>query len=278
MGKRSTTLSILIIFSLFLTSCTTIEEEKLLDYSNENTSYQITKVEEKFTGDDSLIRKTESLRFYDSKNRLINSDNNSFYFYNQNNKLSEIIMLYRREGKGRIRGIEKQKYIYNANNHLVKIIDVSNKERTVKTLAYDAFGNLTSETNGPEMFSHEINYEYSNGKVSRKTIHENNKISRVSQYKYDKLGRIIIEDWVFDETRQMRTYYTYHKNNKLYSERDSGYYKTTNPNQQIESLIEYYYDKNDSIIEIRKLDRSASEKEFKIRLKTKFEYKTVRTN
>ena len=70
----------------------------------------------------------------------------------------------------------------------------------------------------------------------------------------------------------MRTYHKYNSNNKLFSERDSSYSKVTNPNQFIEFLTEYYYDKNDSIIEIRKLGRIYSEKNFKIRGKTKFRY------
>jgi hypothetical protein len=70
----------------------------------------------------------------------------------------------------------------------------------------------------------------------------------------------------------MKTYYKYYSNNKLFSERDSSYSKVTNPNQFIEFLTEYYYDKNDSIIEIRDLGRVACEREFKIRGKRKFSY------
>ncbi len=70
----------------------------------------------------------------------------------------------------------------------------------------------------------------------------------------------------------MKTYYKYNSNNKLFSKRDSSFSTVTNPNQYIEFLTEYYYDKNDSLIEIRKLGRIYTEKEFKIRGKTKFKY------
>ncbi len=117
-----------------------------------------------------------------------------------------------------------------------------------------------------------INYEYLNGKISKKTIFEDNEISRISEYKYDKLNRIETEDWVFSGTNRMRTYYKYNSKNKLFSERDSSFSNVINPNEYVEFLTEYYYDKNDSIIEIRKSGRIHSENEFKIRGKTKFSY------
>lgn len=264
----------LIIFILFLTSCVKQEENNLLDYSDQNKSYQIIKIEKVFNKNDSLIRQRSYFSLYDSTNRLINSDNTSFYFYNPNNNLSEVKTINKRNGTGRIREIIKYKYVYNQNNNLIKIIEVINNEKTIKTLEYDKSGNLKFETGDPEsMVCETINYEYLNGKISKKTILEQKEISKVSEYKYDKLNQVTIEDWVFSGTNRMRTYYKYYKNNKLCSERDSSYSKITNPDQYVEFLTEYYYDKNDSIIEIRKLGRIAREKEFKVREKTKFEYK-----
>lgn len=260
----------LIIFVLSLTSCGKFEENSLLKYSDENKSYQITKIEKNLNENDSLIRKeNKSVQFYDSKNRLINSDNISFYFYNSNDKLSEIKSVYKREGKGIISKIISKKYFYDKSNNLVKIADGIEKENTIKKLKYDKFGKLTSEINRLET----INYEYSNDKVSKKTIIENNEVSKISEYQYNKSNQITIEDWVFSGTNKMRTYYKYYPNKKLFSERDSSFSKATNPNQVIETLTEYYYDKKDSIIEIRQLERVLSDKEFKLAAKTKFEYK-----
>ena len=240
-----------------------------MEYSAKNKSYQITKTENNLNEKDSTIRKVNNqINVYDSKNNLINSNNITFYFYNSQNKLSETKSVYKREGKGLISKILKRKYLYDKSGNLIKIIDNTENEEIIKKLNYDKFGNLKSEIGLRET----INYEYLNGNVSKKTVIEENEISKISQYKYDKLNRIETEDWVFSGTNRMKTYYKYNSNNKLFSERDSSYSKVTDPNQYIEFLTEYYYDKNDSLIEIRKLGRVYAEKEFKIRGKTKFRY------
>lgn len=252
-----------------LISCGNFEENNLLEYSAENKSYQITKTEINLNEKDSTIRKENNqTNIYDSKNRLINSNNITFYFYNSKNKISETNSIYKREGKGRISKIIKHKYYYDQNENLIKITENTEKEEIVKILKYDKFGNLKTEIGNRET----INYEYSNGKISKKTIIEDNAISKISEYKYGKLNKIETEDWVFSGTNRMKTYYKYNSNNKLFSQRDSSYSKATNPNEIVEFLTEYYYDKNDSIVEIRKLGRVYSEKKFKIRGKTKFSY------
>ena len=260
---------ILIILLCNLISCGNFEENNLLEYSEKNKSYQITKTVKHFNEKDSLIGKVNSsISVYDSKNRLININNNYFYFYDSIDRLSETKLVYRREGKGRISRIIIHKYFYDQNKNLVNITDNTEKKDTLKSLKYDKFGNLESEIGIRE----KIDYQYSNSKLSKKTIIENNKISKISEYKYDNFNRIETEDWVFSGTNRMKTYYKYYSNNKLFSERDSSYSKVTNPNQFIEFLTEYYYDKNDSIIEIRDLGRISCEREFKIRGKRKFSY------
>lgn len=260
---------ILLILIYNLISCGNFEENNLLEYSTKIKSYQITKTEINLNEKDSIIRKEiNQVNVYNLKNRLINSNNITFYFYNKKNKISETKSIYKGEGKGRISKIIKHKYFYDKNENLIKITDNTEKEEIIKSLKYDKFGNLTSEVG---MFE-TINYEYLNGKISKKTITEDNEVSRISEYKYDKLNRIETEDWVFSGTNRMRTYYKYNSKNKLFSERDSSFSKVTNPNEYVEFLTEYYYDKNDSIIEIRKSGRIYSEKEFKIRGKTKFSY------
>lgn len=252
-----------------LISCGNFEENNLLEYSAKNKYYQITKIETNLNEKDSIIRKeANQIKVYDLKNRLINSNDITFYFYNSKNKISETKSIYKREGKGRISKIIKQKYFYDENENLIKITDNTEKEEIVKELKYDEYGNLESEIGRHET----INYKYSNGKISNKTIIENNEISKSSKYKYGKLNKIETEDWVFSGTNRMKTYYKYNSNNKLFSKRDSSYSKVTNPNQYVEFLTEYYYNKNDSIIEIRKLGRVHNEKEFKIRGKIKFSY------
>ncbi|MFC5684567.1 RHS repeat domain-containing protein [Flavobacterium sp. MAHUQ-51] len=259
----------LLILLCNLISCGNLEENSLLEYSEKNKSYQITITENNLNEKDSIIRRATSVtNIYDSKNNLINSNNLSFYFYNSQNKLSETKSVYKREGKGLISKILKHKYLYDKNGKLIKIIDNTKNDVIIWELKYDKFGNLKSEIGLRET----INYEYLNGKVIKKTVIEDNEISKVSEYKYDKLNRIEIEDWVFSGTNRMKTYYKYNSNNKLFSKRDSSFSKITNPNQYIEFLTEYYYDKNDSLIEIRKLGRIYTEKEFKIRGKTKFKY------
>lgn len=260
---------ILIIVLCNLISCGNFEENNLLEYSEKNKSYQITKTEKHFNEKDSLIGKVNSsISVYNSKNRLININNNYFYFYDSIEKLTETKLVYRREGKGRITRIISHKYFYDQNKNLVNITDNTEKEETIKSLKYDKFGNLESEIGIRE----KIDYQYSNGTLSKKTIIENNEISKISKYKYDNFNRIETEDWIFSGTNRMKTYYKYYSNNKLFSERDSSYSKVMNPNQFVEFLKEYYYDKNDSIIEIRDLGRISCEREFKIRGKRKFSY------
>jgi hypothetical protein len=259
----------LIILLYNLISCGNLEENNLLEFSEKNKSYQITKTENHLDEKNSLIgKKSYLISVYDSKNNLINTNNNKFYFYDSSNKLTETKSIYKREGKGIISKIINHKYYYDKKGNLIKIINNSEKEEIIKRFKYDKFGNLESVIGIRES----INYQYLNAKVSKKTITENNEISKTSEYKYDKFNRIETEDWVFSGTNRMKTYYKYHSNNKLFSKRDSSFSKVTNPNQYVEFLTEYYYDKNDSIVEIRKLGRVANEKEFKIRGKRKFSY------
>jgi hypothetical protein len=262
----------LIFFILTLSSCGKFEEYDLLNYSDENKSYQITKIVKNLTENDSLYYKEQSIHFYDKQNRLINSNNVTFYFYNSNGKISETKSIYKRKGRDLIPKIFIEKYFYDKRNSLIKIADITKKEEPLKTLKYNKLGKLISEFS----FLETIYYEYSNNNLSKKTIIEDGKVSKISEYKYNASNKVIIEDWVFNDTKnRMRTYYTYYPNKKIFSKRDSCYSKTTDPNEYIEFLTEYYYDKKDSIIEIRNLGRVLSETKFKLRGKTKFEYKKI---
>jgi hypothetical protein len=71
----------------------------------------------------------------------------------------------------------------------------------------------------------------------------------------------------------MKTYYKYNSKNKLISERDSSVtIFRSEPNSIVETVDEFYYDKNDSIILKKSYDRILSEKDFILRRVTKFEY------
>ena len=173
----------IILITLFFNfiSCRNIEENNLLKYSEENKSYEITKTEKYLNDKDSLIRKERKLvSVYDSKDRLISTNNNSFNFYNSKNKLSETKSVYRRKPNSIILHITENKYLYNKKGNLIKIVNPEDKENIIQTFEYDEFGNLISEVGSREI----IKYEYLNGKVSKKTILENNLPSNISKYKY----------------------------------------------------------------------------------------------
>ncbi|QLC65928.1 RHS repeat protein [Flavobacterium sp. LPB0248] len=171
---------ILIILVFSFISCRNIEENNLLRYSEENKSYQIIKSVKYLNEKDSLISGERKLVcVYDSKDRLINTNNNSFNFYNSKNKLSETKSVYKRKGNCIILNMRENKYFYNEKGNLIKIVNPADNENVIKTFEYDEFGNLISEVG----FRETIKYEYSNGKVSKKTIFENSQISKKSQFK-----------------------------------------------------------------------------------------------
>lgn len=260
-----------ILFTIILTSCGKFEENQLLNYSDENKNYQVTTTAKKLNEKDSLIAKEQPfVRVYNLKNKLINVNNSSFYFYDKNDKLVEAKFVYKREGRSILAKIITDRYVYDKKGRLIKIVSgTEEEEMVIKTFKYNRLGKLESEISPFET----INYEYLNNKISKKTILEDESVSKISEYKYDRFNRIIVENWVFSGTDQMITYYKYYPNNKLRTKRDSSYSNKTNPNEYVEFLTEYYYDKKDSIIERRNLGRILSEKTFKLRGKTKFEYK-----
>ena len=71
----------------------------------------------------------------------------------------------------------------------------------------------------------------------------------------------------------MKTKFEYNEKGKLFREIDSSFNQGTNPNEFVEFMDEYKYDKNDSIIEIIILGRVLSESDFKVRGRKIFELK-----
>ena len=257
-----------LILSILFTSCDKYEEQKLLSATNENSKYVVVEIHKRYTDKDSIWQNTTTTRNYDSQNRLISINHNSFHFYNSKNQINKIKYLYNRGGESFTRIINED-YIYDKKGNLVAVINYHNANGdTIKRYSYDSQNNLVFE--GNSTISSE--FKYYNGKLIEKKEIENGEVWKISTYKYDSLGRKEIEDWIFSDERKMRTYFRYNSKGKLISERDSSFEKTSTPNEYVEFKTEYYYSENDSISQIKHLGRIFSEKEFKIRGRETFQY------
>lgn len=252
-----------------VTSCSgDYQELKLLNYSDKNENVKIEVTETEYDEKDSLISEKKYLKVFDSKNRLINKNNSVFYFYNDNNKIDETKFIYRR---GIVTKIIVDKYIYDKNGNLNLITTNFNTIDTIQTFKYNANNNLI-EKSGKNIKHF---YEYSREKIIEEKETQNNEVSKISHFVYDKNGNKIENNWVFGN-QKMKTYYIYNSKNLIISERDSCITVFGNPNEFVEFLTEFIYNQKDSIIEKRDLGRILSENDFKLRGKTKYYYNTIR--
>lgn len=252
---------------IILSSCGKLEEYSLLSETESNSKFNLTKITKKFTDKDSLWHTKHLIRNYDSKDRMISSNNISFYFYNAENKITKIKNVYRR---GRTTNIIEDKYVYNSRGNLIAIVrnDNSAGQDTLAFYKYDAKNNLIYEGNEYR----QKKYKYSANLLIEKQEIEDGKIQKISNYVYNQNGKVKTEDWVFGDNNKMRTYFTYYPNGKLFSERDSSFKKTNIPNEFVEFKTEYYYLKNDSLSRKKHLGRVFSEKEFELRGYETYQY------
>lgn len=258
--------SILILLAIF-SSCGKIEENSLLSDAESNSKFTLTKITKSYTEKDSLWHTEKLKRRYDSENRVISSNDISFYFYNSENKIIKTKNVYRR---GRITNILQDNYLYDSKGNLIAIVRNGNSsgQDTLQYFKYDSKNNLIFEGNEYR----QKKYGYSANHLIEKQEIENGKVEKISKYKYYQNGKVKMEDWVFGETNKMRTYFTYYSDGKLFSERDSSFKKTNVPNEFVEFKTEYYYLKNDSLCRKKHLGRVFSEKEFKLRGYETFKY------
>ncbi len=257
------------ILTLILNSCGNLEGDKLIAEFKAKESYRIWKTEKSTTKKDSVYSERKSFKSYDAKDRLINVSNVRFYFYNnENNRIEKRKSIYRREGKGTAK-IDTQNYFYNKNGLLEYIIEKREKIDTLKSFKYDSEKNLIeTKTN-----FRTVTQEFKNGTLKKRIVAERNSEPKISEFNYDSLNRPKIENWVFSGNQRMKTKFEYNEKGKLYKEIDSSFNQGTNPNEFVEFMTEYKYDRNDSIIEIKKLGRVLSGTDFEIRGKTLIEWK-----
>ncbi|MBU2929752.1 hypothetical protein [Winogradskyella psychrotolerans] len=253
--------------SLILTSCGNLEEGKLISEFNAKESYRIWTTEKRINKNDSIYFNRKSFKAFDSKNRLINDNNWTFYYYNEN-RIDKIKSIYKREGKGTAK-IDTQNYIYDKNGLLKYIVENRKKNDTIKSFKYDSEKNLIeTKTN-----FRTITQEFENGVVKKRIESERNAEPKISEFYYDSLNRPITENWSFSGNQRMKTRFEYNEKGRLFKEIDSSFNQGTNPNEFVEFMTEYKFDKNDSIVEIIKLGRVLSESDFKERGKTLIERK-----
>lgn len=258
--------------SFLIISCVgDFEEKKLLDYSYKNSKLHFEITEKDYNEKDSLNFEEKRFIILDSQNRIINKNNLQFLFYNNQNKLKEIKSVYRRGGKTNILSYE---YFYDKKQNLKFITYQYNETDTIQIFKYNKLSQLIQKDYPFRKSS--IKYKYDKDQISEIVEFENGKVSKYSKFIYDDKGNKSIQNWIFNENQKMRTYFKYNSKNKLISERDSSFTNSGNPNENVEFLDKYFYDKNDSLVEKKHYDRILSEKEFKYRGKTTYNYKQLK--
>ncbi|MBV6881161.1 hypothetical protein NG800_014250 [Epilithonimonas ginsengisoli] len=258
----------LTVFTFLLVSCSgDIESYKLLKYSDSNKKYQIDVIEREYNENDSLVFEKKNLTIFDSKNRIININNSQFYFYNIHNKLTDEKSIYRRGWKT---NILRHTYIYDKDGKLrFETFQINSQIDTTGIYKYNNFNQLI-EIKNPNLIK---KFSYQEKKISEEIEIIDDEISKKSIFTYDLKDNKIIDNWICNVSQKMKTYFKYNSKNKLISKRDSCITVFGNPNEFVEYLDQYFYDKNDSIIEKKMFGRVLSEKEFKIRSKTRYLYK-----
>ena len=253
--------------NLILTSCGDLEKGRLILEFNAKESYRIWTTEKRINKNDSIYFNRKSFKAFDSKNRLINYNNWTFYYYNEN-RIEKTKSIYKRKGKGTAK-VHTQNYIYDKNGLLKYIIENRKKNDTIKSFKYDSEKNLIeTKTN-----FRTITQEFENGVVKKRIESERNTEPKISEFYYDSLNRPITENWIFSGNQRMKTRFEYNEKGKLFKKIDSSFNQGTNLNEFVEFMTEYKFDKNDSIVEIIKLGRVLSESDFKEHGKTLIERK-----
>ncbi len=256
-------ISILII-SLFIVSCRHIESSSLISEFKKKEEYRIWLNTKSINKKDSVYHETKTFKSFDVNNRLINEGNYKFYYYEgESNSIKKTKSIFKNRLNVHFR---TEIYDYNKKGLLQHIIKIGKSNDTIQSFRYNEKGDLIESKTDYR----KITQEFENGLLKKKIEIETNTEPRISEFKYDSLKRLIIENWVFSGNHKMKTRFKY-KDNKLFQEIDSTYVQDGNPNQYIEFMTEYKYDKNDSISEIIKLGRIKSESIFKIRGRKIFE-------
>ncbi|KAA0126953.1 hypothetical protein FY557_15250 [Chryseobacterium sp. SN22] len=179
--------------------------------------------------------------------------------------------VYRRGGRI---NILTDQYIYDRKQNLRFVTYQFRDIDTIKIYAYNKFNQLIREEY--PLRKSFIHYKYRNGRISEATKIENGTISKHSEFVYDQNGNKSIENWVFKGDQKMRTYFKFNAKHQLISKRDSCITTFGNPNEYVEFLNQYVYNKNDSLTEKRKYDRVLSENHFQYRGKMTYEYREIR--
>ncbi|MGR3853804.1 hypothetical protein [Chryseobacterium indologenes] len=266
-------MSRLILLLFFLTSLIScngdLKEFKLLRYSDKNKKYEFEIWERNYGQNDSLDFVKTYFRVINSENQIINKNNTEFLFYNNQHKIDELISVYHRGWRTHILSY---KYLYTTNGKLNFVIQRDdNKTDTIEHYLYNHFNQLIEKRNG----LYKVKYTYEKDKLIEVTEFENDEVSKHSKFIYDDRRNKSIENWVFSGDQKMRTYFKYNSKNKLISKRDSSITVHGNPNEYVEFLTRYQYNHNDSLVEEKNFGRVLSEKDFKYRGKTTYEYKKL---
>lgn len=220
--------------------------------------------ENAYDKNDSLYSERKTFKSYDKKNRLINANDIKFYRYNELDKVEEEKLIYR--GFQVIR-IDTTKYIYDENQNLIHKIKLIEPVDTLETNEYTSNGQLTKSFKGDETTI----FDYTEDKLTKETKARGRDEIKISNFRYDSLGRLVVKNQVFSGTARMKTTYTYDNKNRLITEIDSSA-TSTFAKDLVELKTEYKYNELDSIIEIKKLGRVINEKEFKLLRKVIIKY------
>jgi len=200
---------------------------------------------------------------FDSLDRVINKDNSIFYSYDTKGNLIEEKSIYHRD---RMTKVTTYQYQYNQDGKLDMVIRIADPIDTIQTVFYSANNQIRESITPYGITSNRIvTYEYEDKAIFKKTIKEGDPYRRISNYVYDSLGKVIIENWVFSDSNRMKTTFHYDSQNRLITETDSSY-KSSNPMVYEEFKSEYKYNSNDSITEIIKYGRDMSEDTFRYRM------------
>ncbi|RQO34370.1 hypothetical protein DBR39_20300 [Chryseobacterium sp. KBW03] len=246
-----------------------LKELKLLRYSDKNKKYEFKIYERNYNQNDSLYIVKTYFKIFNSYNQVINKNNTQFLFYNDQHKIDELISVYHR---GRIANVLSYKYHYNKDGKLNSVVqEHDNKIDTVQSYLYNKSNQLIENKSGID----KVKYTYERDKLIEVTEFEDNEVSKNSKFIYDNKGNKSVQNWVFNGNQKMRTYFKYNSKNKLISKRDSSMNIHNNPNEYVEFLTQYQYDNNDSLVEEKDFGRVLSEKDFKYRGKTTYEYKKM---
>ena len=248
-------------------SCENLNRSNIISDFEKAEEYRIWIIEKDINDEDSVYLEKKTFKSFDSNDRLINEGNFKFYYYKGNTgQIEKTKSVFTRD---RNVNIYTEQYLYDQNGLLKCVLRIEDKTDTVKSFKYDKNKKLIeSKTNYGKIVQ-----EFENGLLKKKIEFEGADESRISEFKYDSLKRLIVENWIFSGNHRMKTRFEYNKRGKLQREIDSTYVQGDNPNQFIEFMTEYKYDSQDSITEIIELGRILSDTTFHVRGRKTFERK-----